>query len=72
VVVIVISIIITVIIITIMWNVKAYVIPLITDVTESISKSFRQCLSNIPGKHEIKQRQTTIFGTVHLLRKVLL
>ena len=34
-----------------MWNVKAQVIP----VTGTIPKSLRQYLSNIPGKHKIKE-----------------
>ena len=36
-----------------MWNVKTKVIPEITVATETISKSLRQYLSNIPEKHEI-------------------
>jgi RNase P/RNase MRP subunit POP5 len=36
-----------------MWNVKAKVIAVIIGVTGTISKSLRQYLSNIPGKHEI-------------------
>jgi hypothetical protein len=41
-----------------MWNVRAKVIPVIIGVTETISKSLRQYLSNIlPGKHEIKEMQ---------------
>jgi hypothetical protein len=40
-----------------MWHVRAKVIPLITGVIETISKSLRQYLSNIPGKHEIKELQ---------------
>jgi hypothetical protein len=40
-----------------MWNLKTNVIPLITETTESISKSFRKYLSNIPGKQEIKDLQ---------------
>jgi hypothetical protein len=39
------------------WNVKARVIPVITGATRTISKSLRQYLSNIPGKHEIKEIQ---------------
>ena len=35
-----------------MWNVKAKVIPLIIGVTGTISKSLRQYLSHIPGKHK--------------------
>ena len=55
-----------------MWNVKPKVIPLIIGATGTISKSFRKYLSNIPGKHEVKELQTTdIFGTAHILRKVL-
>jgi hypothetical protein len=55
-----------------MWNLKEKVIPVITRVTGTISKS----LSNIPGKHEIKELQkkkkTAILGTARILRKVLL
>jgi hypothetical protein len=40
-----------------MWNVKAKVIPVIIWDTGIISKSFRMYLSNIPGKHEIKELQ---------------
>ena len=38
-----------------MWNVKAKAIPVIKEVTGTISKTLRQYLSNIPGKHEIKE-----------------
>jgi hypothetical protein len=38
-----------------MWNVKATEIPVIIGATGNISKSLRQYLSNIPGKHEIKE-----------------
>ena len=38
-----------------MWNVEEKVIPLITEATRTISKSFRQYLSNTLGKHEIKE-----------------
>jgi hypothetical protein len=56
-----------------MWNVKAKVIPVIIGVNGTSSKSFRQYLSNIPGKHKIKTLQTTaILGTAHILRKVLM
>jgi len=37
------------------WNVKAKVIREIIWVTGTISKLLRQHLSNIPGKHEIKE-----------------
>jgi len=59
--------------IQLMWNVKAKVTPAIIGATGTISKSLRQCLSNIPGEHEIKESQkTVIFGTAHLLQKVLM
>jgi hypothetical protein len=40
-----------------MWNMKAKVIPVKTGATGSISRSLRQYLSNITGKHEIKELQ---------------
>jgi len=56
-----------------MWNVTAKVIPILKGATGTISKSFRQYLSNIPGKHEIKEPQkTAILCSVHILRKVLM
>ena len=56
-----------------MWNVKTKVIPVIIVATGTISKSFRKYVSNIPGKHEIKDLQkTAILGTAHILRKVLM
>jgi len=51
-----------------MWNVKTKVIPVITGATGSISKSFRKYVSNIPGKHEVKElKKTAILGTAHIL-----
>ena len=56
-----------------MWNVKTKVIPVIIGATGSISKSFRKCISNIPGKHEVKELQkTAILGATHIGRKVLM
>ena len=56
-----------------MWNVKPKVIPVIIGATGTISKSFRKYVSNIPGKHEVKELQkTAILGTAHILRKVLI
>jgi hypothetical protein len=55
-----------------MWNVKTKVMPVIIG-TGTISKSFRKYLSSIPVKHDIKELQkTAIFGTVHILREVLM
>ena len=62
-----------IIIIQRMWNVKTKVIPVIIGATGTISKSLRKYVSNIPGKHEVKELQkTAILGTAHILRKVLM
>jgi hypothetical protein len=56
-----------------MWNIKTNVIPVIIGTTGTISKSFRKYLSNVPGKHEVKELQrTAILDTAHTLRKVLM
>jgi hypothetical protein len=56
-----------------MWNVKTNVIPVIIGETGTISKSFSKYLSNVPGKHEIKELQkTAILGTANTLWKVLM
>jgi len=55
------------------WNIKTNVIPVIIRATGTISKPFRKYVSNIPGKHEVKELQkTAILGTAHILRKVLM
>jgi len=38
-----------------MWNVKTKVIPVIIGVIGTVSKSFRKFVSNISGKHEVKE-----------------
>jgi hypothetical protein len=38
-----------------MWNVKATVVPVIIGATGTISESLTQYLSNIPGRHELKE-----------------
>jgi len=56
-----------------MWNVKTKVIPVIIGATGRVSESFSKYVSNIPGKHEVKELQkTAILGTAHILRKVLM
>jgi len=56
-----------------MWNVKTKVISVIIWATGTISKSFRKYVSNIAGKYEVKELQTTaILGTAHIFRKVLI
>ena len=41
------------------WNVKTKVISLITGATGTVSKSFRKYVSNVPGKHEVREPQKT-------------
>jgi hypothetical protein len=49
------------------------VIPVITGATRTNSKSFRKYLSNIPGKHDIKElHKTAMLDTAHILREVLM
>jgi len=56
-----------------MWNVKTKVIPVIIGATGTVSKSFIKYVSNITGKHEVKELQkTAILGTAHILLKVLM
>jgi len=56
-----------------MWNVKTKVITVIIGATGTVTQSFRKYVSNIPGKHEVKELQkTAILGTAHTLRKVLM
>ena len=51
-----------------MLYVKTKVIPVIIGTTGTISESFRKYVSNIPGKHEVKELQkTAILGTAHTL-----
>jgi len=53
-----------------MWNVTAKVMPIISGAIGTISKSLRQYLSNIPGKHEMKVlKKTAILCTAHYCRK---
>jgi len=53
--------------------VRVKVIPVITEATGTISKSFTQYLSNIPGKREMKEVQNTaILGSAHILWKELM
>jgi len=56
-----------------MWHVKAKLIWVINGATGTISESLSQSLSNIPGKHKIKELQkTAILVTAHILWKVLM
>jgi len=56
------------------WNVKKKkrVIPVIVEATGTIRKSSRKFLSNIPGRHKVKESQiAAILGTSHTVREVL-
>jgi hypothetical protein len=54
-----------------MWNVKVKVILVIIGVTGTISETLIIYLSNLPGKHKIKEIQIqSILGTAHIVRKV--
>ena len=56
-----------------MWKVKTKAIPVIIGATGTISKPLRKYVSNIPGKHEVKELQkTAILGTAHIRREVLM
>jgi hypothetical protein len=48
-----------------MWNVKAKMISVKIGATEIMSKSLRQYLSNVPGKHEIKKLQKQPYWAQH-------
>jgi hypothetical protein len=42
-----------------MWNMKCFVIPVITGVTGIVSKSLQKYLETIPGQHSIDSLQKT-------------
>ena len=53
-----------------MWNIKTKAIPVIIGATGPVSKSFRKYVSNVPGKHEVKELQkTAILGTAQYFGK---
>jgi len=55
------------------WNIKTKVLPVTIGATGTISTSFRKYVSNILGKHEVKELQKrAISGTAHILRKELM
>jgi hypothetical protein len=56
-----------------MLNVKTKVSPVIMVETGTSLKSFRKYLSNILGKHKVKElQQRAILGTGHIPQKVLM
>jgi hypothetical protein len=55
-----------------MWNVKCTTIPVIIGATRIVTKSLRENLVAMPGKHSIDSlQQTAVLGTAHTIRKVL-
>jgi hypothetical protein len=55
------------------WNEKKMKVTSNNSGTLGHPKSFSKYLTNIPGKHEIKELLTTaILGTTHILRNVLM
>jgi len=56
-----------------MMMIMMLIISVIIWATGTISESFRKYVSNIPGKHEVKELQkTATLGTAHILQKVLM
>ena len=53
-----------------MWNVKTEVIPVIIGATGTISKSLRKYLSNVTGKHEIKESANVKYKTFNMGNKI--
>jgi hypothetical protein len=51
-----------------MWNVKTRVIPVIIGATGTISKSFRQYVSTIPGNHDVREGNYRILPYLALHR----
>jgi hypothetical protein len=55
-----------------MWNLKCTVVPVIIGATGIVTRSLRENLETVPGKHSIDSLQkTAILGTAHIIRKVL-
>ena len=55
-----------------MCNLKCTIIPVITGATGIVTRSLRENLEAVPGKHSIDSLQkTAILGTSHIIQKVL-
>jgi hypothetical protein len=52
-----------------MWNVKTKAIPVIKDKNGTVSETFRQYLSNIEGKHEIRELRKQPYWALHIIRE---
>jgi len=54
------------------WNLKFTIMPVIIGAIGILTKSLRENLETVPGKHSIDSLQkTAILGTSHIIRKVL-
>ena len=52
-----------------MWNLKRTIIPVIIGATGIVTRSLRENLEAVPGKHSIHSLQkTAILGTSHIIR----
>jgi hypothetical protein len=55
-----------------MWNMKSFVLPVITEATGIVTRGLKKYLETMPGKHSIDSLQkTAVQGTSHIIRKVL-
>jgi hypothetical protein len=55
-----------------MWNLKCTIIPIITGASGIVTRSLRNNLEAVPGKHLIDSLQkTAVLGTSHIIRKIL-
>jgi hypothetical protein len=56
-----------------MWNIKCFVIPVITGATGIVSKSLQKYMETIPGQHSVDslQKKNAVLGTSHIIRKEL-
>jgi len=55
-----------------MWNLKCTIVAVIIGATGIVTRSLRENLETVPGKHSIDSLQkTAIHGTSHIIQKVL-
>jgi hypothetical protein len=56
-----------------LWNVETRVIPVIIGATGTVSTSLRKYVRDIPVNHDVRKKEkTAIWGTAHILRKMLI
>jgi hypothetical protein len=55
-----------------MWNMKCFVIPVISGATGIVTKGIKKYLETMLGKHSVDSVQKrAVPGTSHIIRKVL-